>query len=138
MDCAREDCYSCNQGDERIQNCKQRNILYESYCTTCNPEGMKEGYRASGVYVGESARSLYERGKEHHEDERTRKEDSHRMKHWILDHPDLPHPPKFKLKIVSSYRDPLTRQVSEAVRIELRGGNTLNSKTEYNRCRIPG
>ena len=32
---------------------------------------------------------------------------------------------------------PLTRQISEAVRIELRGGNTLNSKTEYSRCRIP-
>jgi hypothetical protein len=27
--------------------------------------------------------------------------------------------------------------VSEAVRIEMRGGNTLNSKTKYNRCRIP-
>ena len=98
---------------------------------------MKEGYRAGGVYVGESARSLYERAKEHHDDEESRKEDSHRMKHWVLDHPDLSNPPKFKIKIVSSYRDPLTRQVSEAVRIELRGGNTLNSKTEYNRCRIP-
>ena len=41
------------------------------------------------------------------------------------------------MKIVSTYRDPLTRQVSEAVRIEMRGGNTLNSKTEYNPCRIP-
>ena len=40
------------------------------------------------------------------------------------------------MKIISSYRDPLTGQVSEAVRIEMRGGNTLNSKTEYNRCRI--
>ena len=65
------------------------------------------------------------------------KEDSHRMKHWVMDHPDLPDPPRFKMKIISSYRDPLTRQVSEAVRIEMRGGNTLNSKTEYNRCRIP-
>ena len=27
--------------------------------------------------------------------------------------------------------------MSEAVRIEMRGGNTLNSKTEYNRFRIP-
>ena len=136
-DCTRPECYSCRQGDEKLQNCKQRNILYESYCTICNPEGLKEGYRASGVYVGESARSLYERAKEHHDDELNMKEDSHRMKHWVLDHPNLPDPPKFKMKIVSSYRDPLTRQVGEAVRIEMRGGNTLNSKTEYNRCRLP-
>ena len=140
VDCSRSDCYSCRQGDEKIQNCKQRNILYESYCTICNPEGLKDGkdgFRASGVYVGESARSLYERAKEHHEDEESRKEDSHRMKHWVLDHPSLLDPPRFKIKVVSSYRDPLTRQVGEAVRIEMRGGNTLNSKTEYNRCRIP-
>ena len=87
--------------------------------------------------MGESARSLYERAKEHHEDEESRKEDSHRMKHWVLDHPSLLDPPRFKIKVVSSYRDPLNRQVGEAVRIEMRGGNTLNSKTEYNRCRIP-
>ena len=59
------------------------------------------------------------------------------MKHWVLDHPNLPDPPKFKMKIISSYREPLTCQVGEAVRIEMSGGNTLNSKTEYNRCRIP-
>ena len=41
------------------------------------------------------------------------------------------------MKIISSYRDPLTRQVGEAIRIEMRGGNTLNSKTEYNQLRIP-
>ena len=136
-DCSRPDCYSCRQGDEKLQNCKQRNILYESYCTVCNPEGLKEGYRASGVHVGESARSLFEWAKEHQDDEESRNEDSHRMKHWVLDHTFLSEPTKFKMKIVSTYRDPLTRQVSEAVRIEMRGGNTLNSKTEYNPCRIP-
>ena len=64
----------CRQGDEKLQDCKQRNILYESYCTVCNPEGLKQGYQASGVYVGESARSLYERAKEHHDDEISMKE----------------------------------------------------------------
>ena len=31
----------------------------------------------------------------------------------------------------------LTRQLSEAVRIELRGTDILNSKSEYSRCRVP-
>ena len=38
---------------------------------------------------------------------------------------------------MGSFRDPLTRQISESVRIDLRGENVLNSKTEYSRCRIP-
>ena len=29
-DCGRQDCPVCMQGDEKTQNCKQRNILYES------------------------------------------------------------------------------------------------------------
>ena len=46
-------------------------------------------------------------------------------------------PPKFKFKIVITFKDPLTRQLSEAVRIELRGDEILISKAEYSRCRVP-
>ena len=31
----------------------------------------------------------------------------------------------------------MTRQIAEAVRIDLRGEHVLNSKSEYSRCRIP-
>ena len=54
-----------------------------------------------------------------------------------MDHGDLNSPPKFKLKVIGSFRDALTRQISESVRIDLRGGGALNSKNEYSRCRIP-
>jgi hypothetical protein len=50
------------------------------------------------------------------------------MKHWVLDQPELDAPPKFKFKIISSFSDSLTRQISEAVRIEQRGELLLNSK----------
>ena len=39
--------------------------------------------------------------------------------------------------MISSFTDPMTRQLSEAVRIELRGPEILNSKSEYTRCRVP-
>ena len=39
--------------------------------------------------------------------------------------------------MVSSFRDALTRQLSEAVRIELRWEDILNSKSEFNRCKVP-
>ena len=41
-------------------------------------------------------------------------------------------------KIVGSYRSALSRQVGEAVKIRRRGGegSVLNSKGEFNRCKI--
>ena len=61
------------------------------------------------------------------------------MKHWVLDHPELNAPPKFKFKfkLISSFKDSLTRQISDAVRIKMRGVEILNSKSEFNRCRVP-
>ena len=38
---------------------------------------------------------------------------------------------------MASYQDAMTRQIAEAVRIDLRGENVLNSKSEYSRCTIP-
>ena len=124
----------------------KRNMVYESECGSCNPPGSrKEADKKSlaeskgypSLYVGESSRSLYERSREHHRDMQDRSEDSHQVKHWILDHPDLSSPPKFRYKIVSGFKDALTRQVAESVRIERAGPNILNSKSEFSRCRIP-
>ena len=75
--------------------------------------------------------------KEHFKDRVDRTEDSHQVKHWVWDHPDLHSPPPFKIKMIGGFKDPLTRQLSEAVRIERAGDNILNSKSEYSRCRIP-
>ena len=145
--CGRVGCYTCNQGDENLQNCRMRNILYESSCTLCNPpqdEGagkkgdkIKDLAGKKGIYVGESARSIYERAAEHRQDSDDRSEDSHLVKHWRISHPELPTPPQFSIQVVGSYRDALSRQVGEAVRIDLRGEDVLNSKAEFNRCRLP-
>ena len=43
--------------------------------------------------------------------------------------------PDFNIKTVKTYKDSLSRQVGEAVRIELRG-NVLNSQSVFNRCRL--
>ena len=86
--------------------------------------------------MGESARSIYERASEHRKDAEDNSEDSHMVKHWRISHPELPIYPAFKFKVIGSYRDALSRQVAEAVRIELRG-EVLNSKSEFNRCKLP-
>ena len=59
------------------------------------------------------------------------------LKHWLEHHRDQEGHPRFIVKKVGCFADALTRQISESVRIDLRGGNVLNSKTEYSRCRLP-
>ena len=58
-------------------------------------------------------------------------------KHWRLAHPDLEEQPKFRINIVGKFQDAMSRQLSESIRIELRGEKVLNSKSEYSRSRIP-
>ena len=35
MDCGRSSCFTCQQGDENLLECKRRNLVYESTCTVC-------------------------------------------------------------------------------------------------------
>ena len=144
-DCERVECYTCSQSGERLEDCKKRNILYESVCLVCNKEDTggkfkskwEEFKKMKGIYVGESARSLFERVGEHWQDVRSVNSESHMLKHWHDQHKDQEGAPRFCVRLVSSFGDALTRQISESVRIDLRGENVLNSRTEYSRCRIP-
>ena len=63
-----------------------RNVLYEHKCTVCNVEVKDDKKTQSylmdgkGIYVGETSRSMYERGKEHQKDKQDMNEDSHKVK----------------------------------------------------------
>ena len=121
--------------------CTKRNVVYENVCLNCHPEAgegkeVKEGGELPAIYVGETCRSLAERGAEHWADYRAGAEGSHIFKHHVVHHKGAGQP-KFHLRPVRYYRTALGRQVGEAVRIRRRGeGNLLNSKTEFNRCHI--
>ena len=81
--------------------------------------------------------SIFERAQEHRHDTVDAKDNSQIYKHWRITHPELQEPPKFNTKVVQSFQDALSRHIGEAVRIDLRSGNVLNSKSEYNRCLLP-
>ena len=87
--------------------------------------------------MGESARSLFESSKEHDKEKNDRMIESQQIKHLQLDHKELDAPPRFRFSIVGTFKDPLTRQLSESIRIERRGVEILNSKSEYSRCQVP-
>ena len=70
-----------------MENCKRRNILYESECLACIGGGVGGSKNSEdtrdppSVYVGESARSLFERSGEHWAEAEAVKESSHMVEH---------------------------------------------------------
>ena len=126
-----------------LPNCTQSSLVYENVCGACNP-GAEEDKELKEIrqdiptlYVGETSRSVYERSKEHWGAWRSKSEKSHIWKHQIEAHKGAA--PKFYMRVVKNFKSALSRQISEAVRIRRRGGagSILNSKAEYDRCRIP-
>ena len=93
--CGREECPPCRKPEGR-ENCKARNIVYESKCKVCNPTSSlaEDGHddqpsgrvqtSREGIYVGESSRSLHERALEHVRDAQSFSVKSHIVKHWML------------------------------------------------------
>ena len=91
-------------------------------------------------YIGESSRSLYERGLEHLRDLEELKLDSHMLKHYFEKHAEENmEEMKFGGKIVDKPRTAFNRQISESVTIQHQKQKSfiLNSKSEYNRCALP-
>ena len=141
--CGRNNCTTCNQkgGGDKLPPCTKRNVLYENVCLKCNPKAgdgkplVKPNSSVPSVSIGESGRSIFERGVEHWKDWEKKKEDSHIHKHHVAHHSGTG-TPEFHLRPVAYHKTALSRQVAEAVRIRRRGGSVLNSKSEYNRCSI--
>ena len=84
------------------------------------------------VYEGESGRSARVRGREHMKDLEKKRENSVLYKHMRNDHPGEKNV-KFQMEITQKFRDALSRQANEAVRINTRPDcELLNSKAEFN------
>ena len=88
------------------------------------------------VYEGETGRSARLRGTEHFRDFKNKKSGSVLYKHKELEHTE--EDIEVGMKIDKSFKDALTRQANEAVRINSRKfGELLNSKNEFNHPAIP-
>ena len=96
-----------------------------------------EGKRFS--YIGESSRSVYERGIEHEKNLIFSRTKSHMLKHCLMHHPNIdPNIVKFGMRVISSHKTAFERQIKEAVMINrMSGPYLMNSKSEFSRCTIP-
>ena len=145
--CGRPKCVTCTQGAEMLPPCTRKSLVYENVCSTCNPEAgaVKELENVDptipSIYVGETARTVQERAREHWAAAKgkSKKEvdGSHMWKHMEQYHGGGE--PTFIMRVVQFHRSALSRQTGEAVRIMRRGGagSVLNSRSEFNRCYIP-
>ena len=71
-------------------------------------------------YIGESAKSAYERGKEHLGDRRTLSLRSHMLKHTVDVHEGLdPEKVEFRMKVLQFHKSAFERQVSAVPNLAL-------------------
>ena len=121
-----------HRDDKESSDCKRRNVTYLTWCLLC-----KKNNRES-VYVGEMARTTFERGLENERDRVTEKEASHMHQHIQDEHAEDPGQVAFAMNVIRSHKSAINRQINEAVLIANYGEkNLLNSKFEYNRCILP-
>ena len=69
--CGRDLCITCNQGAEFPTPCTMRSAVYKNVCAVCNQgatgkEEIKDmDTEFPSLYVGETSRTVQERGREH-------------------------------------------------------------------------
>ena len=120
--CSYGDCVACQEGRGKGGECRKSNVQYCMCCKLCPEEDPT-------VYIGETARNLYTRSKEHFKNYKSKKKDNFILKHQVEKHEGMP--ANFSASVTNKFRDCLSRQVSEAVTIRRCGEKVLNSKSEW-------
>jgi hypothetical protein len=122
--CNNGDCLACQNGGGQGGNCLRSNVLYELGCNLCSGD-------SQCVYIGETSRNLYTRGKEHIGKYLSQKQNNESFikKHQIEKHNDLP--ADFSAKVVDTFKDCLTRQISEGIHLRRSNVTVLNAKSEW-------
>ena len=158
-ECPRGDCPLGSQSC--AGRCSVENILYKAVCNRCRDEQVNQGVNPDQVtdsmYIGESARTMRVRAGQHFSDyircaKVNKDPDSEDMKSFMWDHHCQVHgggqdvtKEHYSFQVVKQFRDSMTRQQEEAIRIQIaiqsdrditNNGNTvpiklLNRKSEY-------
>ena len=115
--CNKPKCPVCPSGGTM---CHKHNICYKYKCNVCEEDV---------VYIGETSRNLYSRGIEHLSLYEKDSPKSFLHNHQVEQHNS--EPADFDVKVIKSFKDPLSRQVTEAVLIKNHTGELLNSKSEF-------
>ena len=124
--CKEEDeCLVCESGGKG--DCKKENVTYEISCNKCKK-----------VYIGETCKNAYTRGKQHKNQLQTQDKDSVLYRHNQQDHhQEETTTTTFKMNVLQSHRSALCRQITEAVKIDKTPNDKLiNNKAEWGHNKV--
>ena len=112
--------------------CTKIGVTYQYTCLTCQEKGV------TARYEGETGRPFVNRATEHIRGLRNNNKSNPMVKHLKEDHKSNPKSVKFKIEVNQMFKDPLTRQAREGVRISnpADSAKVLNSKSEFNHPRL--
>ena len=88
-DCGRRGCLLCTTkaatGKNLTQSCSKRSLVYETWCADCLKRHEDSNGGEGGIYkyIGETAKSAYERGANHLYDRKNLDLESHMLKHAL-------------------------------------------------------
>ena len=132
--CGRSLCYPCISSKGKGLSCRSESICYEIVCKLCKTNNRRT------IYIGETSRSGYERILEHMVMFKAKKEgdpEKQQQNSVFWAHSRDSHLGQMKtfdweIKLVSSHKSALNRQVTEATRIAReKKTELLNSKMEF-------
>ena len=109
-------------------HCSTPSVGYQLSCMLCKEDGK------DAVYEGETGRPAVTRMMEHIKGYQANKKENPLTRHRLTDHPSHSHKQvKFRFDLTRNFKDPLTRQAEEGVRISARNklGNLINTKNEF-------
>ena len=157
--CERQGCMLCETklrtGKSLKQDCSKRSLVYETMCKNCYDEDMRKIEEDEEMgeemkkrkmkdirvykYIGETARSIFERTREHKSDAEQLNPSSHMLKHILDQHEgERPEEIVFNVKVLYYCKSSYERQILESCLIQSeRSHYLLNSKAEYNRSAVP-
>ena len=126
-------------GESCNEQCWKEGIIYAANCTKCYEDQINTGLEpVNRTYIGESSRTLYTRVNQHINDYRKAGQrlgmdpEDDKVSSWMWDHAQSHGgiqnlETDYNFGVVCSYRDPFTRQVSEATRIQ----KAINNGVHY-------
>ena len=107
--------------------CMKQGVVYRITCNICKQDGIQCDY------IGESARTSYDRGQEHLEDLRKGEQSNALVMHMVEDHPEMDMADhQFAMKVVRFHKSNLARQAHEGQEIaDYKGDRIMNRKGEW-------
>ena len=109
--CTDPDCFPCSTsvGSMKV-SCRTPGVLYQIICKLCEAEGKRS------VYIGQSGKNSYSRGRKHLEDYKAGSSSHCMSTHMKVHHSNVPiQVSNFRMVTLRSFHTPLGRQISEGL-----------------------